>query len=43
MSLNCTARIAYDDLRGWLSEAKRLGEVRRGARRQLAGGHRARC
>jgi hypothetical protein len=28
MSLNCTARIAYDDLRGWLSEAKRLGEVR---------------
>ena len=28
MSLNDTARIAYDDLREWLSEAKRLGEVR---------------
>jgi len=28
MSLNDTARIAYDDLREWLSEAERLGEVR---------------
>ena len=28
MSLNNTARIAYDDLREWLSEAERLGEVR---------------
>lgn len=28
MSLNDTACIAYDDLREWLSEAERLGEVR---------------
>src|ERR1700757_3176921 len=28
MSLNDTARIAYDDLREWLSQAERLGEVR---------------
>src|SRR5215467_7641038 len=28
MSLNDTGRIAYDDLREWLSEAQRLGEVR---------------
>jgi len=28
MGLNNTARIAYDDLREWLSEAERLGEVR---------------
>src|SRR6201997_4718776 len=28
MSLNNTARIAYDDLREWLCEAERLGKVR---------------
>jgi hypothetical protein len=28
MSLNDTARIPYDDLREWLLEAERLGEVR---------------
>jgi UbiD family decarboxylase len=28
MTTNQTQRIAYDDLRGWLSEAERLGEVR---------------
>ncbi len=28
MNANETPRIAYDDLRGWLSQAERLGEVR---------------
>ena len=42
-SSNIAPRIVYEDLREWLDEARKLGEVKEVKRALLAAGHRHGC